>query len=77
MSQTMAEYVAENAAARARNQTTRDNLKTFLTARFGELPPKVQAVIEKADLETVNAWIPLAATAETLDEVGILSGRRN
>ncbi|HZP82394.1 MAG TPA: hypothetical protein VFB21_12205 [Chthonomonadaceae bacterium] len=84
MSQTMAEYVEERAASaaaeaaeRANRQTARDMLKTILTARFGKVPTNVEAAIEKADVETMNAWAQTAAIAETLDEVGILSGRRN
>jgi hypothetical protein len=84
MSQTMAEYVEERAeraaaeaAERASKQTARDMLKTILTARFGKVPTNVEAAIEKADVETMNAWAQTAATAETLDEVGILSNRRN
>lgn len=76
MSQTMAEYVQEQAAERASKQATRNTLRMVLAARFGKIPTDVEAAIEKADVETMNAWAQTAATAQTLDEVGILSNGR-
>ncbi len=64
--------VAPEAEARGREQATRETLITVLTARFGPLPPEIQTAINAANVETMNAWLPVAATAQTLEDVGIL-----
>jgi hypothetical protein len=51
----------------------RNALLTVLTARFGELPPTVEASIQTASAESIEAWLAAAATAPTLDAVGILT----
>jgi hypothetical protein len=57
--------------ARGRTEATRGSLEIFLIARFGPLPETVRQAIAAADLETLNDWLPRAATAATLAEVGI------
>ncbi len=49
----------------------RGALATVLTARFGELPEAVQQSIESAEVVRLNQWLTRAATAETLEAVGI------
>jgi hypothetical protein len=51
----------------------RTALETVLKARFGKLPKNIQQAITVADVDKINAWLQLGATANTLDEVGILS----
>jgi len=42
-----------------------------LTARFGALPAEVETALATASVETMNDWLRRAATAATLEEVGI------
>ena len=77
MGQTMAQYCEARGEARGRAegraQGLRDALQAFLAGRFGALPPEVAAVIAAADRDRLQAWVDAAATAESLDEVGIPS----
>ena len=75
MAQSMAQYVAEQARQEGieigQVQTLRRVLLSFLTARFGELPPALTQTIEGAATEQLERWVSVAATAETLEAVGI------
>jgi hypothetical protein len=46
-------------------------LRTVLAARFGAVPAEVEAALAAADLPTLTAWLERAATAGSLEEVGI------
>ncbi len=56
-------YIEEQRRA-ARNEGERRALVTFLTARFGELPPDLVAIVERTDaLTLLRRWVQLAAVA--------------
>jgi hypothetical protein len=81
MARTMAEACVERGRAEgeARGRVVgeaeglRRALRTFLTGRFDALPANVAAAIAVADADTLDRWSLRAATAQTLDEVGILA----
>jgi hypothetical protein len=81
MVQSMAQYVEARGIeigeargeARGRETALRGALVTVLTARFGEVAPEVVAALDAADVDQLNRWLPLAATAESLSAVGIVS----
>ena len=54
----------EEAGRRAeRRQSQRDNLREVYQARFGALPPAVQAAIDSTqDVDTLQQWIAPFAT---------------
>jgi hypothetical protein len=63
--------------ARMRAETEerlRTTLDRILTTRFGPLPPDLGAAVANASIEILDAWIVQAATAPTLEAVGILPG---
>jgi hypothetical protein len=57
--------------ARGQKQAMRTALTTVLTARFGRLPSAIEAALAAANTETLQAWLERAATAGTLEEVGV------
>jgi hypothetical protein len=59
--------IAQQLEARA----TRAALEAVLVARFGPVPDEIRQVIDAANPEALSAWIPRAAVATTLAEVGI------
>ena len=67
--------LGDSALSRGWLRETRFTLETVLVARFGPLPVPVRQAIAGAEIETLNAWIPRAATATTLTEVGIATER--
>jgi putative YhgA-like transposase len=69
---TMGLSIAQQLEARGEARAMRSSLEAFLAARFGPLPETVRQAIAAASPETVSGWIPRAATAATLAEVGIL-----
>jgi predicted transposase YdaD len=69
MEMSYADYLKEQ----GRTGGMRSALETMLIARFGKLPKKVREAITAADIDKINAWIQAGATANTLEEVGILS----
>jgi hypothetical protein len=58
--------------ARGRELGTRTALERELTARFGPLLTEAQQAVANADVEIMSIWLDRAATAQTLQEVGIL-----
>jgi hypothetical protein len=88
MGQTMAQYVEQRGIEigeqrgeqrgiqigeqRGRTLALRSAVTTVLTARFGELPVEISSVLEQAGVDQLEVWLERAATAESLDAVGIL-----
>ena len=58
---------------RGRKQGEQRALLTVLAARFGSIPPAVVAQVNAAEQAQVDAWLPRAGTASTLDEVFMTS----
>ena len=59
-----------------RQQSLRDNLGVVYQARFGPLPPEVQAAIESTeDIDTLQQWMPPFAT-HTPEQIAILVRKR-
>jgi hypothetical protein len=56
----------------ARERGLRQALKTVLATRFGPVSPAIETAIDAAGAGQLEAWIGLAATAASLEEVGIL-----
>ena len=52
-------------------RAARQALSTVLIARFGELPSVNAQVIEAADIQQIEGWLRVAATATSLEAVGI------
>lgn len=71
MGQTILEQLEARGEARGQEQAMRTALATVLTARFGALPAEVEVAMAAANTETLRAWLERAATARTLEEVGI------
>jgi hypothetical protein len=78
MEMSYADYLKEQGRAEVRAEVRaegvralRSALETVLTARFKKLPKKVKEAIAAADLDTINDWIRIGSTANTLEEVGI------
>jgi hypothetical protein len=63
--------IAQQLEARGEARAMRASLEAVLAARFGPVPEAIRQAIAAADAETVSAWIPRAANAATLTEVGI------
>jgi hypothetical protein len=84
MGQTMAQYVEERGEQRGiqigeqrgeqrgRLLTLRSAVATVLTVRFGELPVEIGSALEQAEPDQLQGWLERAATAESLNAVGIL-----
>lgn len=64
--------IAERVAAEARVAEFRRVLRTLLVKRFGALPPAAERALMTASSETMDLWLDRAATASTLEAVGIL-----
>lgn len=71
MGLTLEQQAEARGAARGAEQQARAALETVLTARFGTLPDEIRRILATANTETMNTWLQSAATASTLDEVGI------
>lgn len=82
MEQTMAEFqreeakreglkLAQSMAQEIAVKAVRQALTSVLTARFGELPTTISQTIEGAEANRLQAWIVIAATASSLEAVGI------
>jgi hypothetical protein len=65
--------VLEQVEASGRTQAMREALETVLRARFGTLPAEIAEAVAVADPATLQGWLHRAATAASLDEVGILT----
>jgi hypothetical protein len=72
---TMGLSIAEQWKAEGEAKATRLALRTVLTARFGALPAAVEAALVAASVATMTRWLRRAATAATLEEVGIRRSR--
>lgn len=72
--QVLEERGIERGIERGAEQTLREDVEVVLTERFGALPPEVHAALATASMETMRAWLRAAATAATLEAVGILNG---
>jgi len=70
MSMTMAEFVADE-AARCKVVGTRNALVTMLETQFGRLSHDTTNSIDRADEETLLAWVRAAVGAKSLAEIGI------
>lgn len=46
-----------------------DMLRRLLARRFGDLPPAIQALLQKASGAQIEAWFDRGMEAQTLDEV--------
>jgi hypothetical protein len=57
--------------ARATERTLRASVEKVLEARFGVLSDAIKSALATATIEQLHVWLRLAATALTLDEVGI------
>lgn len=68
-----ADYLKEQGRVEGEVKGLRSSLEIFLTARFGKLPQQIQQAITTADTEKIHAWIKAGATANSLEEVGILT----
>jgi hypothetical protein len=71
MGLTIIEQAEARGEARGEARMLRSALERVLLRRFGELPGAVEAALAVADVATMNAWLDAAATAASLDEVGI------
>jgi hypothetical protein len=71
MGQTILEQLEARGEARGQEQAMRSALATVLAARFGPLPAALEAALAGANTETLRAWLERAATAVTLEEVGV------
>jgi hypothetical protein len=73
--QSMAQFVAAEAEAHGiavgEARALRSSVETVLEARFGELSAEIKSALATATMEQLNVWLRLAATALTLDEIGI------
>jgi hypothetical protein len=67
MEKTYVQVLEERGAERM----LREDLEIVLTERFGALTPEVRAALAAADTERMRAWLRAAATATTLEGVGI------
>ncbi len=67
----MAQHAKEEGIEIGQRRTAQQALSIVLTARFGELPPAVTQAIEAAETEELTNWLTLAATAASLEAVGI------
>jgi hypothetical protein len=64
--------LAQAAEARGAERNMREAVQTVLESRFGAIPADIQQAVAAADMESLGAWLRLAATAPTLEDVGIL-----
>jgi hypothetical protein len=70
MTKSMAEYLMEQGAARARLEERRWALLTLLQDRFGDLPKSVRDRIESStDLERLRAAVRQAPYLEKLEDL--------
>src|SRR5439155_12421822 len=73
MGLTIAQQLEARGEALGRREAKREDLEEFLMGRFGPLPDTARAALAAADLEVLTAWISRAATAATLEEVGLFT----
>jgi hypothetical protein len=71
MEKTYVQVLEERGEARGAERMLREGLEIVLTERFGALTPELRAALAAADTETMRAWLRAAATATTLEGVGI------
>jgi hypothetical protein len=75
--QVLEERGEERGRALGGAEMLREGLEVVLTERFGALPAAVKTALAAADTATMRAWLRTAATATTLEAVGIRSGSPN
>ena len=71
MGKTMAQVVAERGRAEGEVVGLRRAVEGVLESRFGPLPADVEAALARADLDTLDGWLRRAATAPSLEAIGI------
>ncbi len=71
MAMTMAQECEARGEARGEVRGLSKALISVLSTRFGTVPPEIQLAVERANGEMLQRWIVAAASASTLDGVGI------
>lgn len=72
MGRSIIEQVRSESEARGEAGGIRHSLVRVLTQRYGPLPTEIAAALEQADVARMNAWLETAATAASLEEIGIV-----
>jgi hypothetical protein len=75
--QDVAEMIFEKWRAQARHEERREGLLRFYAARFGKVPPEIEAIVNaETDDATLLGWLDVIATGSAEDIAAALTAPR-